>query len=124
VPVLNARDVATKQTSAVLDVPLAEFLFFAECAESIADNHAGIIFIRREHRQERGRGERLISGDWPRPYKLLLSFGWRDTILIGFSVVLFGRSGSQLGKRIVEFAAASLFHFFHESCSIVALRIG
>src|SRR5437899_1178700 len=37
VPVLNAGDVAADQARALLDVPLRELLFLAQCAEAVAD---------------------------------------------------------------------------------------
>jgi hypothetical protein len=43
VAVFNAGHVAAEQTRPLLDIALAEFLFFPEFAESFADDHAGII---------------------------------------------------------------------------------
>jgi hypothetical protein len=44
--IFNAGNVATKQAGAFLDVALGEFLFFAECAKAVANNHGGIIPCR------------------------------------------------------------------------------
>ncbi|MGC2890135.1 MAG: hypothetical protein WB627_13775 [Candidatus Acidiferrum sp.] len=41
--ILDARDVAPQQTSAMFDVALGEFLLLAKLAESVAYDHAGII---------------------------------------------------------------------------------
>ena len=45
-PVLDAADVAPQKPGALLDVALREFLFFTKFAESVADDHAGIIPLR------------------------------------------------------------------------------
>ena len=44
--IFDARNVATKEAGTFLDVALGEFLFFAECAKAVANNHAGIIPCR------------------------------------------------------------------------------
>src|SRR6267378_7001328 len=44
--ILNAGNVATKQPRSFFDVALGEFLFFAECAKAVTNNHAGIIPCR------------------------------------------------------------------------------
>src|SRR5712691_3710780 len=44
--ILDAGNVATKQTRSLFDVALGEFLFFAECAKAVTNNHAGIIPCR------------------------------------------------------------------------------
>jgi len=44
--ILYAGNVTTKQTGALLDVALGEFLFFAECAKAVTNNHAGIVTCR------------------------------------------------------------------------------
>src|SRR5258707_3624602 len=44
--VFYAGNVATKQTRSLFDVALGEFLFFAECAKAVTNNHAGIIPCR------------------------------------------------------------------------------
>src|SRR5205807_8184907 len=41
--VLHARNVTPKQAGTLLDVALRKFLFFAECAKTITDNHEAII---------------------------------------------------------------------------------
>src|SRR5208282_3468093 len=41
--VLNTRNVATEQASALLDVPLREFLFLAQGSQSISYYHVGIL---------------------------------------------------------------------------------
>jgi hypothetical protein len=41
--ILDARDITPKQASALFDVALGEFPFFAECAQAVAYNHSGII---------------------------------------------------------------------------------
>jgi hypothetical protein len=41
--VFHARNVAPKQAGSLLDVALGEFLFFAERAKTITNNHEGII---------------------------------------------------------------------------------
>jgi hypothetical protein len=38
--VLDTRDVATEEAGAFLDITLGEFLFFAQSAKTVADNHA------------------------------------------------------------------------------------
>ncbi len=45
--VLNAGNVATKQAGALFNVTLGEFLFLAQFAEAITNNHGGIIPLRR-----------------------------------------------------------------------------
>lgn len=42
-PVLYARDIASKQASFLLNIALAHILLFAQFAESFAYDHAGII---------------------------------------------------------------------------------
>jgi hypothetical protein len=37
--VLNARDVAPKQTGALFDVPLGKLLFFTESPKTVTNNH-------------------------------------------------------------------------------------
>src|SRR5882762_7031822 len=44
--ILYAGNVTTKQTRSLFDVALGEFLFFAECAKAVTNNHAGIIPCR------------------------------------------------------------------------------
>ena len=44
-PVLDAGDVAPEKSSALLNIALAEFLFFSKFAESFAYDHAGIISL-------------------------------------------------------------------------------
>jgi hypothetical protein len=41
--VFHARNVAPKEARSLLNVALREFLFFAERAKTITDNHGGII---------------------------------------------------------------------------------
>src|SRR5216684_1498429 len=41
--ILYAGNVATKQAGTLFDVALGEFLFFAECAKTVTNNHADII---------------------------------------------------------------------------------
>jgi hypothetical protein len=41
--ILYAGNVATKQAGTLFDVALGEFLFFAECAKAVTNNHEGII---------------------------------------------------------------------------------
>jgi hypothetical protein len=41
--ILYAGNVTTKQPRSFFDVALGEFLFFAECAKAVTNNHAGII---------------------------------------------------------------------------------
>ena len=43
VAVLDARDIATKKSGALFDVPLGKLLFFAQNAKPITDNHVGIV---------------------------------------------------------------------------------
>ena len=44
--ILNAGNITTKQPRSFFDVALGEFLFFAECAKAVTNNHAGIIPCR------------------------------------------------------------------------------
>ncbi len=44
--ILYAGNVTTKQTGTLFDIALGEFLFFAECAKAVTDNHDGIIPCR------------------------------------------------------------------------------
>src|SRR5260370_35824166 len=44
--ILNAGNVATKQSRSLFDGALGEVLFFAECAKAVANKHAGIIPCR------------------------------------------------------------------------------
>src|SRR5437762_11685672 len=44
--ILYAGNITTKQTRSFFDVALGEFLFFAECAKAVTDDHAGIIPCR------------------------------------------------------------------------------
>ena len=44
--ILDTGYVATKQTGALFDVTLGEFLFFAECAKAVTNNHADIVACR------------------------------------------------------------------------------
>ena len=44
--VFHTRDVAPEQARALFDVALGEFLFFAECAKTVANNHGRIIPLR------------------------------------------------------------------------------
>src|SRR6266446_3722187 len=44
--IFDARDVAPEQTRALFDVALRQILFLAECAKTVANNHAGIIPLR------------------------------------------------------------------------------
>src|SRR6266850_528177 len=44
--ILYAGNVTTKQTRSLFDVALGEFLFFAESAKAVTNNHAGIIPCR------------------------------------------------------------------------------
>ena len=44
--IFNAGNVAAKQPRSLFDVALGEFLFFAECAKAVTNNHAGIIPCR------------------------------------------------------------------------------
>jgi len=37
--ILDARDIAPEKTRSLFDVTLGEFLFLAECAKAITDNH-------------------------------------------------------------------------------------
>src|SRR5260370_37622938 len=39
VPVLDARDITPEKTRSLFDIALGEFLFFAECAKAITNNH-------------------------------------------------------------------------------------
>ena len=43
VAVLDARDIATKKSGALFDIPLGKLLFFAQDAKSVTDNHVGIV---------------------------------------------------------------------------------
>src|SRR6266436_698036 len=45
--VFHTRDVAPEQARALFDVALGEFLFFAECAKTVANNHGRIIPLRQ-----------------------------------------------------------------------------
>ena len=50
--ILDAGDITPKQASALFDVALGEFPFFAECAQTVAYNHSGIISpVRLEGKQ-------------------------------------------------------------------------
>src|SRR6266851_9164753 len=49
--ILNAGNVATKQAGTLFDVALGEFLFFAECAKTVTNNHADIIPCNLDGRQ-------------------------------------------------------------------------
>jgi hypothetical protein len=44
--IFDAGNVATKQAGSLFDVALGEFLFFAECAKTVTNNHEGIIPCR------------------------------------------------------------------------------
>ena len=44
--ILNTGYVTTKQAGTLFDVALGEFLFFAECAKAVTNNHEGIISCR------------------------------------------------------------------------------
>src|SRR5713226_4844194 len=44
--ILDAGNIAAKQTGTLLDVALGEFLFLAHCAKTVTNNHAGIITCR------------------------------------------------------------------------------
>ncbi len=44
--ILYAGNITTKQAGAFLDVALGEFLFFAECAKAVTNNHEDIIPCR------------------------------------------------------------------------------
>src|SRR6266700_2729123 len=44
--IFDARNVATKEAGTFLDVALGEFLFFAECAKTVTNNHGGIVACR------------------------------------------------------------------------------
>src|SRR5260221_14305152 len=46
VAIFYAGNVTTKQSRSLFDVALGEFLFFAECAKAVTNNHAGIIPCR------------------------------------------------------------------------------
>jgi len=46
VAILNTGDVATEQPGSFLDVALGEFLFFAQSAKAVTNNHGGIIPYR------------------------------------------------------------------------------
>src|SRR5882672_5659680 len=53
VAIFDARNVATKQPSSLLDVSLREFLFFSHLSQSISNNHSCLFpFLSRgrEHR--------------------------------------------------------------------------
>ena len=41
--IFNARDIATKQSGALFDVPLGKLFFFAQSAKPIAHNHSSIV---------------------------------------------------------------------------------
>ena len=41
--IFYARDIASKQSGALFDVPLGKLFFFAQSAKPIADNHVGIV---------------------------------------------------------------------------------
>jgi hypothetical protein len=41
--IFHAGNVTAKQTGTLFDVALGEFLFFAECAKAVTNNHEGII---------------------------------------------------------------------------------
>jgi hypothetical protein len=43
VAIFHARDIASKQSGALFDVPLGKLFFFAHGAKPIADNHVGIV---------------------------------------------------------------------------------
>src|SRR5436190_1233454 len=50
--ILDAGDITPKQASALFDVALGEFPFFADCAQAVAYNHSGIISpVRLEGKQ-------------------------------------------------------------------------
>jgi len=42
----HTGNVTAKQASTLFDVPLREFLVFAECAKAVANDHGGIIPMR------------------------------------------------------------------------------
>ena len=44
--IFHAGNITTQQTCTLLDITLGEFLFFAECAKTVAYNHGGIIPCR------------------------------------------------------------------------------
>ncbi len=44
--IFDARNVATKEAGTFLDVALGEFLFFAQCAKTVTNNHGGIVACR------------------------------------------------------------------------------
>jgi len=48
VTIFDARNVATKKTSTLLDVTLGEFFVFAQCTKAITDNHAQIIHLDKK----------------------------------------------------------------------------
>jgi hypothetical protein len=39
--ILDTGNITAKQTGTLFDVALGEFLFFAECAKTVANNHDG-----------------------------------------------------------------------------------
>jgi hypothetical protein len=43
VAIFHARDIASKQSGALFDVPLGKLFFFAQGAKPIADNHVAIV---------------------------------------------------------------------------------
>src|SRR6267378_1296062 len=45
--VFHTRHVAPEQARTLFDVALREFLFFAECAKTVANNHGRIIPLRQ-----------------------------------------------------------------------------
>src|SRR5436190_2465794 len=60
--ILDAGDITPKQASALFDVALGEFPFFAECAQTVAYNHSGIISpVRLEGKQRTCTNLRLRS---------------------------------------------------------------
>ncbi len=61
VTVFHARDIASEESGSLFDCALGEFLFFAECAKAVADNHAGIISLRRME----GKRPQAHFGDGP-----------------------------------------------------------
>src|SRR5690348_561778 len=55
--VFYAGDVAPKQACALFDVALGEFLFLAQFAEAITNNHGGIIPLEPRMKQADEQGE-------------------------------------------------------------------
>jgi hypothetical protein len=65
----HARDVAPEQARTLFDVALGEFLFLAEPAKAVPNNHGGIIPLRRVEGMQGDAGSPIGNGEGvhPRP---------------------------------------------------------